>query len=152
MTGYHCLLSATPHGARCRSRAAFFASVCLLVTSSLSAMAQDIEGNPLPLCPDKPNCVRESHVFVDAQPDELFEHARDALISLDPAEIDTTGARRLEAVFTVFLFKDDVQLAVTEHDEGSALHIRSASRVGGHDLGVNRRRVNRFLKALEDRL
>ncbi len=61
----------------------------------------------------------------------------------------TPETRRIDAVFTVFLFKDDVALAIEPHEEGAALHIRSASRVGYRDFGVNRRRVKRFFAELE---
>ena len=61
-------------------------------------------------------------------------------------------SRRLDAVFTVFLFKDDVALRIEPHDDGAALHIRSASRTGYSDLGVNKRRVKKFFAELEKRL
>lgn len=109
---------------------------------------QAVPENPLPPCPGSPNCVRETHLF-DAPPEALFARAKAALERLDPTSVSAhPETRRIEAVFTVFFFKDDVALVVTPHSTGAALHIRSASRVGKHDLGVNQRRVNRFLKAL----
>ena len=43
----------------------------------------------------------------------------------------------------------DLALTVEPHEEGTALHIRSASRKGYSDFGVNRRRVKRFFAELE---
>lgn len=57
---------------------------------------------------------------------------------------------KMESIFRVFFFKDDMVLQCTKKDaEHTLLHIRSASRVGYSDLGVNTRRVKRFLKKLQ---
>ncbi len=105
--------------------------------------------NPLPSCPNSPNCVRQTHLF-DFPADTLFARAQATLETLGPSSLSATPeTRRLDAVFTVFLFKDDMALAVEPHEEGAALHIRSASRVGYSDFGVNQRRVKRFFIELE---
>lgn len=63
---------------------------------------------------------------------------------------------RLEATDTVsiYRFKDDVVLRVTPdpNGEGSIVHMRSVSRVGVSDLGVNAERVRGFLADLQARL
>ena len=129
--------------------------VCLIVAACSSgppppdAMNPALPENPLPACPDTPNCVRQTRLF-DRPADALFAQAQAALETLSPASLSATPeARRIDAVFTAFVFKDDVALTVEPHEEGAALHIRSASRVGYSDLGVNRKRVNRFFAALE---
>jgi len=105
--------------------------------------------NPLDVCPDSPNCVRIS-LFYDAAPDALFEAAQQAVDEVGASSMTVDAeARRLEATFRAFVFTDDVALAVTTADARSLLHIRSASRVGHDDLGVNSRRVARLLEALE---
>lgn len=50
----------------------------------------------------------------------------------------------LHAVFTslVFRFQDDVE--ILRDADAQVLHVRSASRVGHSDLGVNRKRVERL--------
>lgn len=54
------------------------------------------------------------------------------------------------AVYRVaWVFKDDVNIAVEAQEHGSVLHVRSASRVGGTDFGVNRRRVRRLLSEMD---
>lgn len=107
--------------------------------------------NPLAPCPDTPNCERERRVF-SFPADVLFERAQDALGEMGPLELAVQdGEQRIDAVFRVaFVFKDDVAVAVAPHDDGAVLFIRSASRVGKDDLGVNRRRVERFFERLAD--
>jgi uncharacterized protein (DUF1499 family) len=57
---------------------------------------------------------------------------------------------RLEATATTpwFGFKDDVVVRVRTRDGGSRIDVRSLSRIGGGDLGVNAARVRAFLERL----
>ena len=48
-----------------------------------------------------------------------------------------------------FGFKDDVVIRITEIDGVTRVDMRSKSRVGRGDLGVNARRINRFLRDLD---
>src|SRR5882724_4652868 len=71
--------------------------------------------------------------------------ARDAgweIIAVDPQQ------GRIEATDTslLFGFKDDIVIRITPHEGGSRLDIRSMSRVGRSDVGVNAQRIRRFLK------
>ena len=84
-------------------------------------------------------------------PDALFAHAlaaaRDAgwqIVAVVPAE------GRIEATATTLLFgfKDDVVIRVTPTPRGSRVDLRSESRVGESDLGVNAKRIESFLDAL----
>jgi uncharacterized protein (DUF1499 family) len=70
---------------------------------------------------------------------------------MHPASIEAPSGSslRLRAVFRVFVFEDDFDLVVVPHDTGAVLYLRSSSRVGQGDLGVNGRRVHRFWKTLE---
>ena len=112
-------------------------------------MDPSLPANPLPACPSSPNCVRETRAFA-LDPDSLFEQARAALDAIGAAQVKAdAAARRLDAVFRVFVVKDDVAVIAAPHETGSVLHIRSASRVGYSDLGVNQRRVNRFFDQMK---
>ena len=51
-----------------------------------------------------------------------------------------------------FGFKDDVVVRVERAGTGSRVDVRSKSRVGRSDLGVNARRIRDFLAALAARL
>ena len=118
--------------------------------------AQSLPDNPLPSCPDTPNCERTARAY-DVPPETLYVAVQRALESLGPATLrlsDDPEGRRAEAVYRVALiFKDDVDVAVeTRDDGGSVLYVRSASRVGHNDLGVNRRRVQRLLEAVASAL
>ncbi len=50
-----------------------------------------------------------------------------------------------------FGFKDDVVLRFTETEEGTRVDMRSKSRIGRSDVGVNAKRIERFLNDLRDR-
>lgn len=117
--------------------------LCLLL---LVAASSD---SPLPPCPSSPNCVRTARTL-DAPPDTAFAAAQRALDALGPVVLESTPeSHRAHAVYRVALvFKDDVDLVVEPSDGGSTVHVRSASRVGYSDLGVNKRRVQRFFRTL----
>lgn len=62
---------------------------------------------------------------------------------------------RMDAVFRIRIvgFKDDVNIAIEPRDEESSyFHIKSASRVGHGDLGVNKRRVERITNRIQEEL
>ena len=114
--------------------------------------AQDLPENPLQPCRYPTNCVRRSRAF-EADADRLFESAERAVRQtggftigkMESIRPDPT-ARRFESTFRLFGFKDDLVAAVEPHAGGAVLHVRSASRTGRGDLGVNRRRVKAFFE------
>lgn len=116
-------------------------------------MSDDLPDNPLPACPDTPNCVRTTQFF-ETSVHTLYVNARAALGRMTPARINVEhGTSRMHAVFRVlYVFKDDLHLLTVPYRQGAAIHIRSASRTGGYDFGVNRRRVRYFLTLLEEQL
>ena len=122
---------------------------CSPETPPAAVMASSLPENPLPPCPASPNCVRQTRAFA-LPADTLFDRARQALEAIGPSTLEASpDTRHIEAVFTVVFFKDDVALRIEPYQDGTVLHIRSASRVGYSDLGVNRRRVARFFRRLE---
>jgi uncharacterized protein (DUF1499 family) len=125
------------------------------VPDSSRASATERPASPLPDCPDTPNCEHVARPF-PAVPDTLFAAAQRALAALGPSELTVEpDDRRAHAVYRVALvFKDDVDVAVTPdpNGAGSVLYVRSASRTGHSDLGVNGRRVRRFLDRLREEL
>ncbi len=62
------------------------------------------------------------------------------------------GKGRIEATDTTFWFgfKDDVVIRIQPAEAGSRVDVRSTSRVGVGDLGVNAARVRRFLEGLRE--
>ena len=112
---------------------------------------------PLPLCDAASNCYR-ARTVLSAAPDAVRAVSLDAVRDYD--HVLTGRALRvtptelgLTAVFRSGPFRDDLTLAVTTGPGGGAvLHVRSASRVGESDIGVNRARVRRLLGDVERRL
>ena len=60
------------------------------------------------------------------------------------------GDLRIEATDTTLLFgfKDDIVVRVTPSGNGSRVDVRSLSRVGKSDFGVNANRIRKFLRQL----
>lgn len=102
--------------------------------------------------PRSPNCVssrapaedRVHHIrpltgtTLDAVKAAMLATPRTRLVEEAPGYLAFVCATRLMG------FKDDVQFEV----DGDVIHVRSASRVGYGDLGVNRRRVETLREAL----
>lgn len=88
-------------------------------------------------------------------PSEVFDRALSAAEAMGweiIAAVDADG--RIEATETTFWFgfKDDVVIRIQPSNNGSAVDIRSKSRVGGSDIGANAARIERYLDELGDRL
>jgi uncharacterized protein (DUF1499 family) len=86
----------------------------------------------------------------DLGPDPAFDRAVDVLegMGLEVVSKDPDDGR-IEATATTFWFgfKDDVVVRIRPaEDGGSVVDLRSVSRVGVSDLGVNARRIGEFLK------
>jgi uncharacterized protein (DUF1499 family) len=89
-------------------------------------------------------------------PAEAFKRALDAanampgwtVVDADPA------AGRIEANETSrwFRFTDDVVIRVTADGAGSRIDVRSVSRVGRSDFGVNAGRIRAYTAALSGRV
>lgn len=91
----------------------------------------------------------------DASPAEIIEEAGAVARELGWEVVAVRpGDGRLEAVDTTFWFgyKDDVVVRVTEQRGLSRVDVRSKSRVGRSDLGVNAERIRTFLDALSARM
>lgn len=117
-----------------------------------SALTVPPPGQMLPQCPKRPNCICTEYPEDDkhyVEPIRLSK-ALDplgraaAVITAMGGQVQTIDGDRLAATFTSRLlrFVDDFTLRVDASTQ--VLHVRSASRVGYSDLGVNRRRVERF--------
>ncbi len=101
-------------------------------------------------CPDTPNCV-SSHAADKVHFIEPLPYAATATESLARIKSIITGMKRaaiisetdkyVHAEFTsaIWRFVDDVEFALDENSW--QVHIRSASRIGRSDMGVNRKRV-----------
>lgn len=103
-------------------------------------------------CPESPNCVSSQATPADTihyvAPFAAPESATETLKQLVKIAESMPRAKLIESQegyarfeFRSFLFRyvDDLELVSSEADQ--CVHVRSASRVGYSDLGVNRKRV-----------
>ncbi len=136
-------------GSRLTGRAA--AAILMLVMSSSSA--------DLPPCPASPNCVssqagdseqRVAPLAFTMHPDEALARLKQVLQKEPRMTIVTEEGSYLHAEARSFLFRfvDDVEFMMDT--DRRVIHVRSASRTGYSDLGVNRRRVERLRRAFND--
>ena len=107
---------------------------------------------PVPPCPSTPNCAR-LRVPVSATPltvteavQNVFNGLGDSGLGEPTAYVPTPGGAL--ASFSVGPFEDDVVIEVEPAPQGSVLWVRSASRSGRSDLGVNARRAARIAAAI----
>ena len=107
----------------------------------------------LPACPDSPNCVsslstEETHAIkpfsYEGTPAQAWEHLKAAVLSGKRVTLikDTGTYLHVEVRSLIFQFTDDVEFLLQESDK--LIHVRSASRVGHSDFGVNRKRVEQI--------
>ena len=101
-------------------------------------------------CPKSPNCVSSQATDKEHRIDPLKyagsrKKAKDNLIqiirSMKRTKIVTEKENYIHAEFrsAIWRFVDDVEFYLV--DDGETIHVRSASRIGSSDMGVNRKRV-----------
>jgi uncharacterized protein (DUF1499 family) len=92
---------------------------------------------------------------LDAWPAIAFEHALETARAQGWEIVEASEEEgRIEATATTFWFgfKDDVVIRVRGDDGGSAIDMRSKSRVGRSDVGANAARIQDYLQDLRDRV
>ncbi len=149
------------------SQHGLLASGLILLLAGCSASAPETlgpAGNALAPCPDAPNCVHTGAEhppgiapfeltpgWADRPAEEVWSAVESAVASLPGTEVVTRSENYLHAESTsrIFRFVDDLEVY---RGPGSAeLVVRSASRLGRSDLGVNMRRVEQLREALQAR-
>jgi uncharacterized protein (DUF1499 family) len=101
--------------------------------------------NPLPECGSRWNCHRRS-VSIPAGAHETAQIVSDMIRDMG-GRLRVADGNSGEATFQipVFGFRDDVQFRTEpQPDGGCVLHLRSKSRKGRFDAGVNRHRLIRL--------
>ena len=96
--------------------------------------------NILGACSNPNNCVFESWKVTNA--DESFRELIDILKNTPRIKIINIRDDYLHALATsrVMKFIDDIEIKKSE--KGNILKVKSKSRTGSYDLGVNKRRIN----------
>ena len=144
----------------------FSLALVAVLMVSCAGPATGFDGSRLGDCPASPNCVcsemdpdkdpdKGAHVAPFAIPEGVAPAtAFEALAGLvsEKAAIETREAGYLHAVYTTrwLRFRDDFEARLDA--EAGVIHVRSASRLGYSDLGMNERRVNNLRKRLADSL
>jgi uncharacterized protein (DUF1499 family) len=132
------------------ARLVALAAGALLCAACAGSRPPEGAGTDLRPCPSTPNCVssRATDEAHRVEPLPLRGSAatglaaiRQVVEAMPRARVTAAGPGYLRAEFTslIFRFVDDVDFVVDEAT--GVIHVRSASRVGRGDLGVNRRRV-----------
>ncbi|MGF1541127.1 MAG: DUF1499 domain-containing protein [Pleurocapsa sp.] len=131
-----------------------FSSSAIAATSSLG-----IHNGYLSNCPESPNCVvsqnsDQTHAIAPIPYHTDLSTARETLLKVLSVVPRTTIIQQAdnyvlaEAKSRIFGFVDDVEFYFPENEP--VIQMRSASRVGESDLGVNRRRLEQIRLALQD--
>jgi uncharacterized protein (DUF1499 family) len=138
-------------------------SIFLTLTVSLCNMpatwAVGISNGHLTNCPASPNCVvsqdADSKHAIEPIPYHLDRSkAQEILLKVITVVPRTEVIEQTDnyihatSQIPIFGFIDDVEFYFPPNE--SVIHLRSASRVGDWDLGVNRRRVEQIRLALRD--
>jgi uncharacterized protein (DUF1499 family) len=131
----------------------------MLLTAILLLMSMNLPAgettHTLAPCPASPNCVSsqasDAEQFTEplrftGDPTLAWNRLKSALGTESRLSIveDTGSYLHAEAVSLVFRFVDDIEFILDP--EADVIQVRSASRTGYSDFGVNRRRVDRIRK------
>ena len=118
-----------------------------------------VQSGQLTPCPSTPNCVNSQSqdtvhkiepLTYNSTPTEAMADLKKVIESLEKTQIITETENYLYAEFTTKLmgFVDDVEFLLD--DTAKVIHVRSASRLGKSDLGVNRQRIETIRTKLDE--
>ena len=143
--------------------------VLVLLALALPCLASCNSDNPSKLgvvdgklspCPTSPNCVSSDSdnaeqlvkpFAFDGPPEQVWALLVDQVSRLPRVTITKNEDRYLhvECRSRIFGFVDDVEFLL--RPESQAIGVRSASRTGYYDFGVNRDRIEQLRTSLQDR-
>ncbi len=130
-------------------------ATCLMMVAAATVKA----GVPaLAACPDTPNCVSSqatdsahaiAPLYYGANAADAMQRLRAIVSGMPRTRIVAAADDYLHVEFTsaILRFVDDVEFRVDASQR--VIHVRSASRVGRYDFGVNRRRVEAVRRAFD---
>jgi uncharacterized protein (DUF1499 family) len=139
--------------------AVFSLTVMMLGCSACRPLNLGITDGRLSPCPDSPNCVSSQssdkrHFIEPVRYEGTEQRAMGRLITvvqgMKRCRIITIDDHYIHAEFTsaFFRFVDDVEFYVDS--EAKIIHMRSASRIGYSDFGVNRQRIEKVRSLFND--
>lgn len=112
-----------------------------------------VKDGKLAPCPSSPNCVcsqasdslhQIAPLSFTSPPEQAFSQLKSIIQSLPRTKIITESGDYLYVEFKTALmgFVDDVEFYLDRNS--NIIHVRSASRLGYGDLGVNRQRIEKI--------
>jgi len=133
-------------------------SIVMAVLSQQQPSNLGLQNGRLKACPDSPNCVcsesnsqSDAEHFIQAMTGnaQTWVQLQQVLLK-QGGDIQITTGDYMHVTFNsaVFHYVDDVEVRFDKIN--SRIYLRSASRVGRSDFGVNRKRIENIKKALED--
>ena len=139
--------------------AVFSFTVMMLGCSACQPHNLGITDGKLSPCPDSPNCVSsqssdKKHFIEPVRYEGTKRRAMERLIEviqgMKRCRIITMDDHYIHAEFTsaFFRFVDDVEFYFDS--KAKVIHMRSASRIGYSDFGVNRKRVEKLRSLFND--
>jgi len=131
---------------------------CLLAhPTHASEFKSGLLNGKLQACPDSPNCINSealtiSPINISKTEEKLAWSLLQQIITEQGGEIQFKSTEYLSAIFKsgIFGFIDDVEARLDL--DAKVIHLRSASRVGYYDFGVNARRLKTLKKAMQLKL
>lgn len=129
-------------------------SIAMLGLTACSQGVQTMTDRTASPCGDKPNCVstQDQREKYQLAPFTLTTNAN--LDTIEQAALKLPGAKtavkegdylRIECTSKIMRFVDDLELKI----DGDKLVVRSESRVGYSDFGVNRKRADQLREQLK---
>lgn len=137
----------------------FSVLICVVLGSSQVSADRAAGTDKLLPCPNSPNCVsslsdNDKHFIKPFDYKDSIENARQKLIDIlensRGVRLVKTKSNYLHAEFrsVIFRFVDDVEFYFPEKQP--LIHVKSASRSGYYDFGVNRRRIEHLRAAFNE--
>ena len=128
----------------------------ILGVNSKSKNSPEFIDSRLSKCPDTPNCVctenkdHTDHYISPINTSQSTEPDFNSLLILKEIVLNMGGSIQTEkknyisATFTsaIFRFVDDFEIRIDKKNK--VIHLRSASRVGRSDFGINKKRAELF--------
>jgi uncharacterized protein (DUF1499 family) len=134
-------------------------SISLIAPATSWAANLGVESGHLSPCPSSPNCVVSQNgdtrhaiapITYHVERDKAKEIVLKVLTVVPRTEVIEQTDNYIHAISKsrIFKFVDDVEFYFPKNE--SVIHIRSSSRVGDSDFGVNRTRLEQIRLALRD--
>ena len=130
-------------------------ATCLMMVTAATVKAGDPARAALADCPDMPNCVSSqatdsAHAVAPLRYEaSAIQRLRTIVSAMPRTRVVSATDDYLHVEFTsaILRFVDDVEFHIDTAQR--VIHVRSASRVGRYDFGVNRRRVEAIRLAFD---